>query len=143
MKWLNKFLALAMVTALVFGASACTNMTKTQQNTITGAAGGALVGAIIGAIAGGKSGAAVGAAIGGAAGELAVVVIGNTQETNDQYPPPAVTPGHEQGQQQPRQQSPPPAVNPGHEEGQQQNQQQQYPLPSINAIYGQGYQQHR
>ena len=99
MKGLNKFLALVMVTALVFGPLACTNMNKTLQGSVSGAAGGALVGAIIGAIAGGHNGAAVGAAIGGAAGELAGVIIGNTQEQNEKgySPEPPVNSYYEQG----------------------------------------------
>ena len=104
MKGLNKFLALVMVTALIFGPLACTNMTKTHQGSVSGAAGGALVGAIIGAIAGGQSGAAVGAAIGGAAGELAGVIVGNTQDQYDQgyYPAPPVNYNYEQGYRLPQ-----------------------------------------
>ena len=84
MKKSGKFLAAVLLTALALGPAACTNMTKTQQGTVSGAAGGALVGAAIGAIAGGRSGAAAGAAIGGAAGGLAGAIVGNTQEQYEQ-----------------------------------------------------------
>ena len=104
MNWLNKFLALAMVTALSFGSLACTNMNKTQQGAVSGAAGGALVGAVIGAVAGGRSGAAMGAAIGGATGGLAGIIVGNTQEQYDQgySPEPPVNSNYAQGYRPPQ-----------------------------------------
>ena len=84
MKKSGKFLAAALLAVLALGPAACTNMTKTQQGTVSGATGGALVGATIGAIARGRSGAAAGAAIGGVAGGLAGAIVGNTQEQYDQ-----------------------------------------------------------
>ncbi|MDS4040626.1 MAG: glycine zipper domain-containing protein [Candidatus Competibacter sp.] len=56
----------------------CTNMTPTQQSTLSGAAIGALGGAAIGGLTGGSAGA--GAAIGGAAG----AVVGNIYGRNQQ-----------------------------------------------------------
>ncbi len=56
----------------------CTNMTPTEQSTMSGAAIGALGGAAIGGLSGGNAG--VGAVIGGAAG----AVVGNIYGRNQQ-----------------------------------------------------------
>ena len=56
----------------------CTNMTPTQQSTMSGAAIGALGGAAIGGLTGGNAG--TGALIGGAAG----AVVGNLHGRNQQ-----------------------------------------------------------
>lgn len=56
----------------------CTNMTPTEQSTLSGAAIGALGGAAIGGLTGGSAGA--GAVIGGAAG----AVVGNIYGRNQQ-----------------------------------------------------------
>ncbi len=56
----------------------CTNMTPTEQSTLSGAAIGALGGAAIGGLSGGNAG--VGAVIGGAAG----AVVGNIYGRNQQ-----------------------------------------------------------
>lgn len=60
-------LALAIVSS-----AACTNMTKEQQGTVTGAGIGAAAGAGIAAISGGSgwTGAAVGAVAGGVVGNI-------------------------------------------------------------------------
>ena len=56
----------------------CTNMTPTEQSTLSGAAIGALGGAAIGGLSGGSAG--TGALIGGAAG----AVVGNIYGRNQQ-----------------------------------------------------------
>ena len=56
----------------------CTNMTPTEQSTLSGAAIGALGGAAIGGLTGGSAG--TGALIGGAAG----AVVGNIYGRNQQ-----------------------------------------------------------
>jgi len=61
------------VLAIALGSSvACTNMSSTQQGTLTGAGIGAAAGAGIAAIAGGSgwTGAAVGAVAGGVVGHI-------------------------------------------------------------------------
>jgi len=65
------------VPALALGVG-CTNMTPTQQSTMSGAAIGALGGAAIGGLTGGNAG--TGALIGGAAG----AVVGNLHGRNQQ-----------------------------------------------------------
>jgi len=104
MKKLNGILALALAGPLICASLACTNMTKTQQGTVSGATGGALIGTVIGAVAGGRSGAAVGAAMGGAAGGLAGAIVGNTQEQYDQgyCPETPVNYSYEQGYRPPQ-----------------------------------------
>jgi len=56
----------------------CTNMTPTQQSTMSGAAIGALGGAAIGGLSGGSAG--TGALIGGAAGAVVGNIYGRDQE---------------------------------------------------------------
>lgn len=63
----RKTLALAVAAPLALGA--CSNMTPTQQSTVSGGAIGAGVGAAGAAVTGGS--AAAGAALGGAAGAAA------------------------------------------------------------------------
>lgn len=54
---------------LLAGSVGCTNMNRTQQGALSGAAGGALLGAGISAIAGGSG--SVGALVGGGLGAIA------------------------------------------------------------------------
>ncbi|MDS4019817.1 MAG: glycine zipper domain-containing protein [Candidatus Competibacter sp.] len=68
---------LIVIPALAFSVG-CTNMTPTEQSTLSGAAIGALGGAAIGGLTGGNAGA--GAVIGGAAG----AVVGNIYGRNQQ-----------------------------------------------------------
>lgn len=76
---MKRIFALTLASVLVCGTLVgCTNMNKTQQGTLTGAAGGALVGAGISAIAGGSG--SVGALIGGGIGALAGGLYGNSKE---------------------------------------------------------------
>ena len=56
----------------------CTNMTPTQQSTLSGAAIGALGGAAIGGLSGGSAG--TGAIIGGAAGAVVGNIYGRNQK---------------------------------------------------------------
>ncbi len=64
----HKILALAVLTGLTVG---CTNMSKTEQGTVTGAGIGAAAGAGIGALAGNTgAGALVGAAAGAVVGNI-------------------------------------------------------------------------
>lgn len=79
MKYHN-IIPLIMLLALLAGPVACTNMSKTQQGGLSGAAVGAGVGAGIGALTGGNW--AVGAAVGGALGGLAGGLYGNSQQPN-------------------------------------------------------------
>ncbi len=58
----------------------CTNMTPTEQSTLSGAAIGTLGGAAIGGLTGGSAGA--GAAIGGAAGAVVGNIYGRNQQKN-------------------------------------------------------------
>lgn len=60
----------------------CTNMTPTEQSTLSGAAIGALGGAAIGGLTGGSAGA--GAAIGGAAGAVVGNIYGRNQQQKNQ-----------------------------------------------------------
>ncbi|MDG4595280.1 MAG: glycine zipper domain-containing protein [Candidatus Contendobacter sp.] len=68
---------LVTISALAFSVG-CTNMTPTEQSTLSGAAIGALGGAAIGGLTGGSAG--TGAIIGGAAG----AVVGNIYGRNQQ-----------------------------------------------------------
>ena len=70
-----KFAAGILALALVSGGIGCTNMNKTQQGALSGAALGAVAGAGIAAIAGGYAG--WGALAGAGAGALAGGILGN------------------------------------------------------------------
>ena len=67
---MKRLSAVLLIGALVFGTVGCTNMNRTQQGALSGAAGGALLGAGISAIAGGSG--TTGALIGGGLGALAL-----------------------------------------------------------------------
>jgi len=75
---MSKLLAVVLCFSLI--PLACTNMSKREQATVSGAAGAAAVGAVIGAIAGGRSGAAAGAAIGGVVGGVGGAIVGDHAE---------------------------------------------------------------
>ena len=75
-------LPIILMFALFAGPIACTNMTKTQQGGLSGAAVGAGAGAGIGALAGGNW--AVGAAVGGALGGLAGGLYGHSKQQQEQ-----------------------------------------------------------
>ena len=75
---MKRFFALLLTGALVVGTVGCTNMNRTQQGSLSGAAGGALLGAGISALAGGSS--TTGALIGGGLGALAGGIYGHQQE---------------------------------------------------------------
>ena len=68
--------------ALLLGVG-CTNMSRTQQGALSGAAGGALIGGGLDALAGGNG--TTGALIGGGLGALAGGIYGSQQERNDYY----------------------------------------------------------
>ena len=74
-----------LIGALAFGFTGCTNMTRTQQGALSGAAGGALIGGGLGVLSGGH-GTTV-ALIGGGLGALAGGIYGNQQERDhhDRY----------------------------------------------------------
>ena len=74
---MKRVYAACAVLALV-GSLGCTNMTKTQQGALSGAAIRAGAGAAISAIAGGNAG--IGAGLGGALGGIAGGLIGHEQE---------------------------------------------------------------
>jgi len=74
---MKKISFLIAIPAVAFSVG-CTNMTPTQQSTMSGAAIGALGGAAIGGLTGGNAG--TGALIGGAAG----AVVGNLHGRNQQ-----------------------------------------------------------
>jgi len=67
-----KILAYPVLAVALVGSVACTNMTKEQQGTLTGAGIGAAAGAGIAAISGGNgwTGAAIGAVAGGVVGNI-------------------------------------------------------------------------
>ncbi len=79
---MKKMIAVFVLSLLMLCPAACTNMNKTAQGGLSGAAGGALVGAGIGKLTGGSGGA--GALIGGALGALAGTIYGNTQQQRDE-----------------------------------------------------------
>ncbi len=62
---------------LVFAGVGCTNMNRTQQGALSGAAGGALLGAGLSAITGGSG--TTGALIGGGLGALAGGIYGHSR----------------------------------------------------------------
>lgn len=74
---MKKFGFLIAIPAVAISVG-CTNMTPTEQSTLSGAAIGALGGAAIGGLTGGNAG--TGALIGGAAG----AVVGNLHGRNKQ-----------------------------------------------------------
>lgn len=67
-----KKVAYPVLAMVLISSAACTNMTREQQGTLSGAGIGAAAGAGIAAIAGGSgwTGAAVGAVAGGIAGNI-------------------------------------------------------------------------
>jgi len=73
---MNKIGYLIAIPALALNVG-CTNMTPTEQSTLSGAAIGALGGAAIGGLSGGNAG--VGAVIGGAAGAVVGNIYGRNQ----------------------------------------------------------------
>ena len=68
---------LLLAGTLLFGSLGCTNMTKTQQGTLSGAALGAAAGGGISALAGGSG--TIGALVGGGIGALAGGLYGHSQ----------------------------------------------------------------
>ncbi len=68
---------LIAIPALAFSVG-CTNMTPTEQSTLSGAAIGALGGAAIGGLSGGSAG--TGAIIGGVAGGVVGNIYGRNQQ---------------------------------------------------------------
>ena len=79
---MKRLSAILLVGALVFGTVGCTNMNKTQQGLLSGAAGGAILGAGLGALTGGSG--TTGALIGGGLGALAGGIYGHS--TKDRTP---------------------------------------------------------
>lgn len=67
-----KSLSVPLLIAVLVGATGCTNMSKEQQGTVTGAGIGAAAGAGFAALTGGHgwTGAAIGAAAGAVAGNM-------------------------------------------------------------------------
>ncbi|MDR3037752.1 MAG: cell envelope biogenesis protein OmpA [Candidatus Adiutrix sp.] len=82
---MKKIISLCLMAALVLMPAACTNMTKTQQGAVSGAAGGALLGATIAAVTGGHG--SKGAIIGAVAGGLGGAIVGDMAEKNNQPAP--------------------------------------------------------
>lgn len=74
---MKKILLVSLLALSLLGSVACTNMNRTQQGLVSGAALGALGGAGLGAIAGGSG--TVGALVGAGVGALAGGVIGHQQ----------------------------------------------------------------
>ena len=74
---MKRLSAILLIGALVLGTVGCTNMNRTQQGTLSGAAGGALVGAGISAITGGSG--TTGALIGGGLGAIAGGLYGHSK----------------------------------------------------------------
>ena len=75
---MKKIPVMVLIGALAFGFTGCTNMTRTQQGALSGAAGGALIGGGLSALTGGSG--TTGALIGGGLGALAGGIYGNQQE---------------------------------------------------------------
>ena len=73
----SRLLILVLLASLALPMAACTNMNKTQQGALSGAAIGVLGGAGISALAGGSG--TVGAVIGGAAGAIAGGLYGHNK----------------------------------------------------------------
>ncbi|MDR2724860.1 MAG: OmpA family protein [Candidatus Adiutrix sp.] len=81
---MKKLLALCLLLLLAMPA-ACTNMTKTQQGSVSGAAGGAAVGAVLGqAIGRNTQGTMIGAGIGAVVGGIAGTMIGSYMDQQEQ-----------------------------------------------------------
>ena len=78
---MKKQITFAVLLIFALSTIACTNMSKSEQGALSGAAIGAGGGAAITAIAGGN--AAVGAAVGGAAGAVAGGIIGGNKEKKE------------------------------------------------------------
>lgn len=78
---MKKLLGICLLAALMAMPMACTNMSKTSQGSLSGAAGGALAGAGISKLSGGHGGA--GALIGGAVGAVAGAIYGANEERKD------------------------------------------------------------
>ena len=78
---MKKIIAICLLATLTVLPVACTNMSKTGQGALSGAAGGALAGAGIGKLSGGHGGA--GALIGGAVGAVAGAIYGANEERKD------------------------------------------------------------
>ena len=74
----SRILILALVTALLLPAAACTNMNKTQQGALSGGVIGAGAGLGLRALTGGSLG--WGAAIGGALGGVVGGIYGHDQQ---------------------------------------------------------------
>ncbi len=78
---MKSFGAILLVITMFVGAlglSGCTNMNRTQQGSLSGAAVGALAGAGISALAGGDG--SFGALVGGSLGALAGGIYGHNQD---------------------------------------------------------------
>jgi len=81
---MKKPLALGLLLLLVLPI-ACTNMTKTQQGSVSGVAGGAAIGAVIGqAIGRNTHGTLVGAGIGAVVGGIAGTMVGSYMDKQEQ-----------------------------------------------------------
>ncbi len=78
---MKKFIAICILASLAAMPAACTNMSKTSQGALTGAAGGALAGAGISKLSGGSGG--TGALIGGALGGVVGAIYGAAEESKD------------------------------------------------------------
>lgn len=74
---MRKLATLTLIGALLVAPMGCTNMNKTQQGSLSGAAFGALAGGGISAIAGGSG--TMGALIGGGLGAIAGGVYGHNE----------------------------------------------------------------
>lgn len=78
---MKKFFAILLLSVVFASGVACTNMNRTQQGTLSGAALGAIGGAGIAAISGGAAG--WGALTGAGLGALAGGIVGH--ETRSRY----------------------------------------------------------
>lgn len=78
---MKKVIAMSLLALILAAGSGCTNMNRTQQGTLSGAALGALGGAGIAAVSGGAAG--WGALTGAGLGALAGGIVGH--ETRSRY----------------------------------------------------------
>lgn len=78
---MKKAIAMGLLALFLTGGAGCTNMNRTQQGTLSGAALGALGGAGIAAVSGGAAG--WGALTGAGLGALAGGIVGH--ETRSRY----------------------------------------------------------